>query len=45
MLLAWGERRKVWSTVCFCGDTHLKHLAVDGRILGEKGAMDWIHLA
>jgi hypothetical protein len=37
MLLTLGERRKVYSTVCFGGDTHLEDLGVDGRILGERG--------
>jgi hypothetical protein len=39
-----GEKKVVVHRL-FCGDIHLKHLGVDGRILGEKEAMDWIHLA
>jgi hypothetical protein len=37
MLLTLGERRRVYSTVCFGGDTHLENLGVDGWILGERG--------
>ena len=37
MLLTLGERRKVYSTFCFGGDTHLEDLGVDGKILGERG--------